>query len=60
MKDKGLKVCGWQVRMSPEAVGQAARGRYAGCGIAMVESSPWGLVPWEVKPTVVIYCDNHV
>ena len=29
-------------------------------GDAAVGCSLWGLVPWEAKTTVVIYCGNHV
>ena len=58
---RGKKIVGWLSRISPEAVGRAASGRYAGCESAAGEvfgciphgarayrertSLPWGLTP---------------
>ena len=38
MKDKTQKICCCLPRISPEVVGRAASGRYAGWGIAAVEN----------------------
>ena len=40
---RGKKIVGWLSRISPEAVGRAASGRYAGCESAA--SEVFGCIP---------------